>query len=290
MSSKPVDDNVDFLTEDQEIPGQKFVLLSFLSPEKVLAKKDLFFFEKFLADYEINWKTKNLEKYLAETVLGIKKTLETEAVRLEALDLSGASVQCRESARAFRIEEVLDTYHAYVKKNQKELSTTVLKEAYDDFLYRRQKELEDAFYTKNNFQTSMRGLKVRGVWGSAEEATARAKKLQRADQRHNILLGEVGKWLPWDPSPHEIAEQEYAEEQLNTLMKNYNKNEDDRDEFYRQNPQAKTAKNEKSVFNMSLQPNETESATTATNTIFEGPADLALQRKMEAAAKVTDSA
>jgi len=288
MSSKSVDDNVDFLTEDQEIPGQKFVLLSFLSPEKVLAKKDLFFFEKFLADYEINWKTKNREKYLAETVIGIKKTLEAEAVRLEALDISGASLQCRESAKALRIEDILDTYHTYIKKNQKELSTTVLKEAYDDFLYRRQKELEDTFYKKNNFQTSMRGLKVRGVWGSAEEATARAKKLQRADERHNILLGEVGKWLPWDPSPHEILEQEYAEEQLNTLMKNYNKNEEDREEFYRQNPSAKTAKNEKSVFNMSLQPDEPEAK--ATNSIFEGPADLALQRKMEAAAKITDSA
>jgi hypothetical protein len=71
-------------------------------------------------------------------------------------------------------------------------------------------------------------------------------------------------------------------------MKNYNKNEEDREEFYRQNPSAKTAKNEKSVFNMSLQPEE--AAAKATNSIFEGPADLALQRKMEAAAKITDNA
>ena len=34
----------DFLEEDQEIPGQKFCLLSFLSPEKVLASKDSFLF------------------------------------------------------------------------------------------------------------------------------------------------------------------------------------------------------------------------------------------------------
>ena len=38
----------DFLDEDTEVPGQKYVLLSFLSPEKVLDKKDQFFFKRFL--------------------------------------------------------------------------------------------------------------------------------------------------------------------------------------------------------------------------------------------------
>lgn len=31
----------DFLTVDAEIPGQKFVCLSFVSPEKILDKKDV---------------------------------------------------------------------------------------------------------------------------------------------------------------------------------------------------------------------------------------------------------
>jgi hypothetical protein len=37
MSQGPVKE--DFLDEDNEIPGQRFCLLSFLSPEKVLEKK-----------------------------------------------------------------------------------------------------------------------------------------------------------------------------------------------------------------------------------------------------------
>lgn len=43
----------DFLDEDPEISGQKVCLISFLSPEKVIAKKDLFFFQSFLNKYEI---------------------------------------------------------------------------------------------------------------------------------------------------------------------------------------------------------------------------------------------
>ena len=50
----------DFLDEDVEIPAQRYVLLSFLSPEKVLEKKDQFFFKKFLEGYEVDWKLKNL--------------------------------------------------------------------------------------------------------------------------------------------------------------------------------------------------------------------------------------
>ena len=52
-----------WLEEDQEIPGQRFVLLSFLSPENVLEKKELYFFNKFVDQYEINLKKKNLEKF-----------------------------------------------------------------------------------------------------------------------------------------------------------------------------------------------------------------------------------
>ena len=43
----------DFLEEDPEIRSQKFVLLSFLSPENVLESKDNFFFGEFLKQYEI---------------------------------------------------------------------------------------------------------------------------------------------------------------------------------------------------------------------------------------------
>ena len=58
----------DFLTEDADVPGQKFCLLSFLSPEKVLANKDLFFFEKFLNSFELSFRVKTFETYLMSQV------------------------------------------------------------------------------------------------------------------------------------------------------------------------------------------------------------------------------
>jgi hypothetical protein len=285
---------VDFLEEDDEIRGQQYVLLSFLSPEKVLQDKSRAFFTEFLKDYEVTWKTKNLEKYLADTVIGLRKTLFDEADKLDAVDLSGAAVKCRDAAKQFRVEEVLDTYQQYLKKIKNDVSVTTINEAYDEFLFKNGDKLEDDFYAKNNFRTTIRGVKVRGVYANQGEAQIRAKKLQQSDKRHDILIGDVGKWLAWDPSPHQIPSQEYANDQLNSLMKAYSENEDAREKFYTQNPDAKKAKNVKSVFNMSLQPSDAAgtsaelNATEATNTLFEGPADLALARKMEKATKIDE--
>ena len=308
-SKKPVSikeqEEVDFLEEDDPIGGQKFVLLSFLSPEKVLQDKDLFFFNEFLKDYEISWKIKNLEKYLADTVLGIRKTLFDEADRLDNLDLSGAALKCKEAAKQFQVEDVLDSYKGFVNKNKKDINTTKINEAYDEFIYKNGDNLEDEFHKKNAFQTTMRGLKVRGVYSNRVEAEGRAKKLQHKDKRHDILIGDVGKWLAWDPSPHKIPNQEYANDQLNTLMKAYNENEDAREKFYQENPDVKKAKGTKSVFNMSLEPNTEPPATVgnvvdgatsaaptvteATKALFDGPADLAISRKMERSTTIDGS-
>jgi len=44
------DQEVDFLEVDQPIPGQNYVCLSFISPEKVIKQKEVFFMKKFLQD------------------------------------------------------------------------------------------------------------------------------------------------------------------------------------------------------------------------------------------------
>jgi hypothetical protein len=71
---------------------------------------------------------------------------------------------------------------------------------------------------------TIRGLKIRGVYNTKEEADKRAKQLQEIDPDFNVFVGEVGKWLPWDPDPHSVEEQVYGDEKLNDLMKKYKEN------------------------------------------------------------------
>ena len=238
-SANPVPAKEDFLEEDPEIRSQKFVLLSFLSPEAILDSKDQFFFGQFLKQYEVDYKIRNLETFLVSVVRGVndKLTKEADKMDLSGSDLSGAPAKaladaaelCRKSR--LNIGGILETYTAYVKENDASIKKTTIKEAYDDFMFKNQTKLEEEFFAKNEFRTSMRGLKVRGVTGTHGEAVAMAKKLQRNDTLHNIFLGEVGKWLPWDPKPHQVQDNEYAEDQLNTLMKRYKDNEEARDKF-----------------------------------------------------------
>jgi hypothetical protein len=265
----------DFLDEDTDIPGQRYVLLSFLSPEKVLEKKDIYFFQKFLEGYEVDWKIKNLEKYMVEVVKNINDQLDDRIKELEKNDQFDQATICRKNRVS--IDSLMNEYQQFVQKARTDIQKTKIVEAYDDFMYANKTKLEDEFFAKNEFRTSVRGVKVRGVYGNPKEAELKAKKLQTKDKYHNIFIGDVGKWLPWDPQPHEIAEQEYAQDELNNLMRKYKENEDSREKFFEERTKGAVPAPTKQVFGGGGQPSE------ALGGMFSGQGDLALQRKMEKA-------
>jgi hypothetical protein len=68
----------------------------------------------------------------------------------------------------------------------------------------------------------IRGLKVRGVFDDFETAKKYSEVLRNTcESDFHIFIGEVGKWLPWDPEPSSVGEENYAEKELNNLMKAY---------------------------------------------------------------------
>lgn len=86
--------------------------------------------------------------------------------------------------------------------------------------------------TPNSFPESQReqyanqsilGLKVRGVYATIEEARTRAQQIQKLDKYHNVFVGEVGKWLPFDSDISKMSESDpvYREQELNKYMKAY---------------------------------------------------------------------
>lgn len=163
MDSAPVTE--DYLEVDKEIPGQNFCCISFVSPEKVYKKREVYYTRKFI----------------------------------ESLGLS----------------DVND-----------------LDKKFDDFMNVNEDKLHREFQNSIGGSTSIRGLKVRGVYSTHEEAKIRAQVLQRMDRSHNVFVGQVGYWLPWDPNPDAVHESEYMEKDLNSLMKQYKQNEVQRDMFY----------------------------------------------------------
>jgi len=248
----------DYLNEDPDIPGQKFCLLSFISPENILKKKDLYFFSKFLSQFELSIKSQLIENYFATKIQSINASLEVKACEFEKSDLSGVAQECRNAK--IRIDTYVSDLNDFVVSQSQALTQDLLKTKYDDYIFANSAKLEDEFYQQNDFCTTVRGVKIRGTYNSHDEAVARSKKLQRMDTLHNIFVGEVGKWLPWDPEPSKIKEQEYAEDELNTLMKKYKENEEAREEHHRE---------------------RRENMKSGVTTMFTADKDLALERKME---------
>jgi hypothetical protein len=59
-----------------------------------------------------------------------------------------------------------------------------------------------------------------------EEAELRCKMLRELDPNHDVFVGPVGLWMPWDPEAYKTGRVEYMEDELNQLMQEKVKNED----------------------------------------------------------------
>ncbi len=97
--------------------------------------------------------------------------------------------------------------------------------------------MDKAFDEMVDFKTTVRGLKIRGVYDTLKEAQNRAQSIRRKDPLFDVYIGQVGFWLPWDPEMKDrekIQDQEYMEKELNTLMKSYRDNQKMKDEFWAQ--------------------------------------------------------
>lgn len=188
---------VDLLEEDKPIAGQKFVCVSFVSPEKILKQKELFFFQSFLKKWDFN---KSMEKFVQFlNFLSFKYKLT--------------------------FEDITKDYQEFIKEEKVNLENTSLEDEYKTFIDQNEEELENLFQIEHNFQTSIRGVKIRGVYPTIEEAELRCKMLREIDPNHDVFVGPVGLWMPWDPEAYKTGRVEYIEEELNQLMHEKTKNE-----------------------------------------------------------------
>ena len=82
--------------------------------------------------------------------------------------------------------------------------------------------------SKENDKITVVGIRLAGVYMTLEEAQSRAKEVQQEDNRFNVFVGEInGDFLPFDPAPNTEAagDSEYADEQLNAIMKGHEDNQ-----------------------------------------------------------------
>jgi len=189
---------IDLCDEDAPLAGQKFACLSFVSPEKILKRRETYIFAQFVKQWDM---TKSTEKFFDFLhFVSYKYNLKVENVIADLNDFI-----TEEEVKIKSVSSIDDDYKNFMDKNEERLNTQ--------------------FNRENGFQTSTRGLKIRGVFPTQDEAEMRCKKIRESDPNHDIYVGPVGIWIPWDPDAYKTGRVEFMEEELNQLHAEKIKNE-----------------------------------------------------------------
>jgi len=189
---------VDLLDEDRQIAGQKYCCVSFVSPENILKQREMYFMEEFLSSWDFS---KSLEKF-------------TQFLNFVSYKYS------------LNFTNLYDDMQEFVKEEKANLIKNTLNDEYKTFMDNNEERLDKEFNDASNFQTSIRGLKVRGCFPTQQEAELRCKLLRELDPNHDVYVGPVGMWMPFHPEAYKTGRVEYMEDELNQLMHEKKKNEE----------------------------------------------------------------
>lgn len=198
MSRTIKEKEVDVLDHDLPINGQKYVCVSFLSPDKLLKQKEHFLMNEFLKQIDVK---KSFDRYQA-----FLKFISYK------YDIS--------------MESFLQDFNEFFESEKDTFANENFHDEYTTFLEQKEDDLTQLFNKQHDFQTNVRGLKIRGSYESQEEAEMRCKTLRKQDPNHDIFVGPVGVWMPWEPDAYKTGKVEYLESELNQLMKEKIQNTD----------------------------------------------------------------
>lgn len=188
---------VDLLNEDPVIPSQQYGCYSFVSPEKIIRKREMFMFEKFVKQWQYS---KALSMFSDFTqFLSFKYNINAETIMNDLVEF------CKEEENVLKREDVEGDFKHFMDKNEDRLA--------------------QEFNRENKFQTSVRGFINRGNFGSPEEAEKHAKELRDRDPNHDIFVGRNFVWTPLDPDAYKTGRVEFLEDELNQLHHEKLKNE-----------------------------------------------------------------
>ena len=114
--------------EDQNIAGQKFACMSFVSPEKILQKREVYLFNQFIKNWEFS---KSMERYF-------------EFIHFISYKHN------------INVETLIGDFNDFVKEESDKLKKSGIEDDYKNFLDKQEDKLNEQFNREHAFQTSVR--------------------------------------------------------------------------------------------------------------------------------------
>ena len=188
---------VDMDTPDPEIPGQQYVAVSLVNPEDILKQREHFLFEQFVHQWDFKTSMDKFDLFLA--------------------------FLCHEYN--LPAEEVTEHFKTFVHREMDLFRKYEITMDLQTFLDANEKALNEKFNAEHEFQTSTRGIKIRGTFPTRELCSRYINdELVPRFPNDTIHCGVVGKWMPINLSANAIQDVVYQEEELNELHRKKQEN------------------------------------------------------------------
>lgn len=213
----------DALIDDPKINGQEWCCMSFVSPENLIERRELFYVNCFLYE-EVNKSIGSTAEHMAKEANNIVSSIFDGIIEKYSNSLNEKDKEMAEKLRELQKENTINE-SKFVNKctrkfymDQNEITDKYTVYSSDNY----QRLLESYERKFNDTRCSVRGFKVRGSFKTFEEAKAQCEKLQKIEKSVGIAIAPVGTWVPWDPSPDAVQDSEYMLPELNKMMHKYN--------------------------------------------------------------------
>jgi hypothetical protein len=194
---KPNPTYVDLLNEYPVIPSQLYGCYSFVSPEKIIKQKEVFYFEKFVKQWNFTKSVSQFSDFLQ--FISFKYNL--------------------------KVDNLLEDFKQFVQEEENALKANDVQGDFATFLDKNEDKLSELFQKEHGFQTSVRGFVNMGNFPTTEEAEMYAKQIRESVPHHDILVGRNFVWTPLDPDAYKTGRIEFMEDELNQLHHEKLKNE-----------------------------------------------------------------
>jgi hypothetical protein len=188
---------VDLLNEYPVIPSQLYGCYSFVSPEKIIKQKEVFYFEKFVKQWNFTKSVSQFSDFLQ--FISFKYNL--------------------------KVDNLLEDFKQFVQEEENALKANDVQGDFATFLDKNEDKLSELFQKEHGFQTSVRGFVNIGNFPTTEEAERYAKQIRESVPHHDILVGRNFVWTPLDPDAYKTGRIEFLEDELNQLHHEKLKNE-----------------------------------------------------------------
>lgn len=181
----------DVLAVDPKIEDQEWTVVSFIDPDDgIMENKNIYYFYDFI------------------------KAWEYEKTITRFVEFMGFLSQ----KHRLKLDIMMEDFKEFAQDQKHIISKSSLLDDYKNHIDAHGERLQKEFDEANNFQTNVRGFKVRGNFADKKHAEARACLMREFEEAHDVHVMPVGVWAPFHADAYRTKQVEYLEEELNQLM------------------------------------------------------------------------